>query len=600
MLSRWRQFAVLSAGLILTGSAPSGLASAQQLPKVPKTAGTIIGVVADAGGLTQMGATVLLFNRLEKLVQRAVTNERGQFGFDNLVPDSYIVRVSLGSFVPAIREGILVQPGMRSFLNINLASVLSSVEFIYATPHSPRLLSDDWRWVLRSSMSTRPVLRFLPTATTARTDIFSNTRGTVRVSAGDGGNVLQGNQPDLGTAFAVATSLYGVNNVQVSGNVGYVSRAGMPAASFRTRYSRDSIANGLAVSNSPEVQLTVRQTFLPTRGGGFLNGASAPSLGTMTALVMDRTKLTDQIEFTYGAQLESVTFIDRLNIISPFAKADIELSKLNTVHLAWSSGAAPDEMYQNVQSSSDLQQDLSTLSAFPRVSMRGGRTHVQRMNQAEVSAVREIDSDTRVSVAAYYEQVANAALAAIGDTSDYSTGEMLPDLFTRSSIFNIGSYERRGVMAALDRRFGDRWSAQVAFGTGGTLEPKNEIVEPGNAERLRGALRPTQRTWTNVRINGAVPGAGTRFMASYMLTNDRAALPAHRYMTMRQSPDLGLNIQIRQPIPSFGIWSGRVEAVAELRNLLQQGYLPINGSSGRRVVLLPSPRTVRGGLAFIF
>src|SRR5687767_13379877 len=118
MFSRWRQFAVLNAGLILVGTSPAGLMRGADLPT---TAGTIIGVVADPGGIAQMGATVMLYNRLEKLVQKVITNERGQFGFDNLVPDTYVVRVSLGSFVPAIREGILVQPGMRSFLNINLA-----------------------------------------------------------------------------------------------------------------------------------------------------------------------------------------------------------------------------------------------------------------------------------------------------------------------------------------------------------------------------------------------------------------------------------------------------------------------------------------------
>lgn len=597
MLSRWRQFAVLSAGLILLGSAPANRALGADLPK---SAGTIIGIVADPGGVAQMGATVLLFNRLEKLVQKAVTNERGQFGFDNLVPDAYILRVSLNSFVPAVREGILVQPGMRSFLNINLASVLSSVEFVYATPHAPRLLSDDWRWVLRSSMSTRPVLRFLP-STSRPESVFSNTRGMVRVSAGDGAGAVSGNQPDLGTAFAVATSMYGVNNVQVSGNLGYVSRAGMPAASFRTRYSRDSIANGLAVGNSPEVQLTVRQTFLPTRTGAVMNGGgSAPSLGTMTGLVLDHAKLGDGVELTYGAQLESVTFFDRLNLISPFARLDVEISKKDSLKVAWSSGAAPEEMFNHVQASGDLQQDISTLSAFPRVSMRDGRTHVQRMNQLEASLSRDIDTKTKVSLAAYYEDVANAALSAIGDTSDYATGEMLPDLFTRSSIFNIGSYQRRGLMASVDRRLGEHWSAQVAFGNSGTLQPRGDLIDSGNPESLRGALRHTQRSWTNFRVAGVAPGAGTRFSASYMMTDYRAALPAHRYMTQRQSPDLGLNLQVRQPIPSFGIWSGRVEAVAELRNLLQQGYLPLTGTNGRRVVLLPSPRTVRGGLAFIF
>lgn len=598
MFSRWRQIALLNAGLIIVSSGTANVVSAADFPK---TAGTIIGIVADPGGISQMGATVFLYNRLEKLVKKSLTNERGQFGFDNLVPDTYIVRVSLKSFVPAVREGILVQPGMRSFLNINLASVLSSIEFVYAAPNAPRLLSEDWRWVLRSSMSTRPVLRFLPEVSRPAENIFTNTRGLVRVSAGDGSNVFQGNQPDLGTAFAVATSLYGVNNVQVSGNVGFASVAGMPTASFRTRYSRDSIADGLATGNSPEMQLTVRQAFLPSRTGAALGSGTGPSLGTVTGLFLDRAQLGDQIELTYGAQIESVTYFERLNLISPFARLDVELSKKDAFRIAWSSGSAPEEMYlSRAAAGNDLQQDLSTLSAFPRVSMRGGHAHVQRMTQAEASLSHDVDKDTTVAVSAYFEDVANAALTAVGDTSAYATSEMMPDLFTRSSIFNIGSYQRRGLRASLDRNLGNGWSAHASFGTGGTLQPLDQIVAPGDPGSLRGALRRTQRSWSNVRVSGAIPGIGTRFSAGYMFTDYRAALPAHRYLTQKHSPDVGLNLQFRQPIPSFGMWSGRVEAVAELRNLLEQGYLPLTDSDGRRVVLLPSPRTVRGGLAFIF
>jgi hypothetical protein len=599
MFSRLRKLALAHAGFLLAGAAACQTASAGDLPSSP---GTIIGVVADAGGLARMGATVLLFNRLEKLVARAVTNERGQFGFDHLAPDSYIVRVSLPSFVPAVREGILVQPGMRSFLNINLASVLSSVQFVYATPNAPRLLSDDWRWVLRSSMSTRPVLRALPTISDRPGDsIFTNTRAMVKLSAGDGANPLQGSQPDLATAFAVATSLYGVNNVQVSGNLGYVSHAGIPAASFRTRYSRDSIENGLAVSTSPEVQLTVRQTFLPMRAGALQNGSSAPSLGSMTGLMLDRATIGN-VTFTYGAQLEAVSYFDRLTLLSPFARADVEITKKDALRVAWSSGAAPEELYSNGQPApnGELQQDLATLSAFPRLSMRNGHTHLQRVNQAEATVSHEIDSNTRASISAYIEDVANAALTAMGDTSDYATSEMLPDLFTRSSIFNIGSYQRRGLTAVVERRIGEHLNVQAAFGNAGTLQPRGNLVAAGDPDSLRNALRRTQRNWSSLRVSGTVPGSGTRLSAAYMFTDYRAALPAHRYLTQRYSPDLGLNLQIRQPIPSFGIWSGRLEAIAELRNLLQQGYLPVQNNQGRRVILMPSPRTVRGGLAFIF
>jgi phosphoribosylaminoimidazole-succinocarboxamide synthase len=102
------------------------------------------------------------------------------------------------------------------------------------------LMTDEWKWVLRSSHATRPVLRLQPGTSSSRTaSMFSDTTGMVRVSAGDG-NLSSGNvQQDMGTAFAVATSVKGSARVHVSGNLGYAA-SGVPSAGFRTTYSHDA------------------------------------------------------------------------------------------------------------------------------------------------------------------------------------------------------------------------------------------------------------------------------------------------------------------------------------------------------------------------
>src|SRR5579871_5599628 len=173
-------------------------------------AGSIAGFVRDSTGIPQMGATVLLFNRSERLILKTITNERGIFGFSLLNPDLYSVRVSLASFVPAMKQKIAVQPGMQSLLYVDLASVLSSIELVYAVPGQGALMSDDWKWTLRGSLATRSVLRLTPEMSVsdpnkrdkpAGTSVFSDTYGVLRVSAGDPGS-LGGtiSQPDLGTA----------------------------------------------------------------------------------------------------------------------------------------------------------------------------------------------------------------------------------------------------------------------------------------------------------------------------------------------------------------------------------------------------------------
>src|SRR5437016_2492839 len=140
MANRRPKVGMLFSAILLLSSLDSFAASPARLT------GSIAGIVRDNGGIPQMGATVLLLNRYERIVQRAITDEKGLFGFDALLPDLYSVRITLASFVPAAKHKIAVQPGMQSLLYVNMASLLSSIELVYAAPGQGALMSDDWRW----------------------------------------------------------------------------------------------------------------------------------------------------------------------------------------------------------------------------------------------------------------------------------------------------------------------------------------------------------------------------------------------------------------------------------------------------------------------
>jgi hypothetical protein len=100
-------------------------------------------------------------------------------------------------------------------------------------------------------------------------------------------------------------------------------------------------------------------------------------------------------------------------------------------------------------------------------------------------------------------------------------------------------------------------------------------------------------------VAGTVPQTGSQFVTSYQWTNLRSLTPAHMFLTQRVREGLGLNLLVRQPIPYFSGLPGRLEATADMRNLLAQGYVPLD-SGGRRVYLMHTPRSLRGGLSFIF
>jgi len=573
--------------------------------------GSIAGFVRDARGIPQMGASVFLFNRSERLIQQAMTNERGIFGFEALAPDLYSVRVSLASFVPAVKQKIAVQPGMQSLLYVDLASVLSSIELVYAAPGQGALMSDDWKWTLKASSSTRPVLRMLPDSSVsdpnhrdrASGGVFSDTRGLLNVSAGDPGSLgSASSQSDLGTAFALATSMFGRNQLKVSGNVGYSAGSATPTAGFRTSFSRDGLG--------PEIAVTMQQIYFPARPSlAMLTGQSdgATALRTMSVSLHDSTMLADNLRLEYGASLDSVSFLDHVNYLSKYARLSYDVGTNGKFQLAYSSGAPPVElMVQRNPDSGDgqgdtaaLAQDLAALALLPRVSLLNGQANVQRTQDLELGFQKRFRSTT-IDFTGYRENVTNAAMTILAPDDAFAIGDVLPDISFRSSILDAGSYQRSGFAASVGQGLGDKVQIGASFGSSGALSTGQQELSTGTADELRSNLQTTQRFWASARASTKLPVTGTQITGSYQWMDYRnTIMPDHFYLTQNLYLGAGLNVLLRQPIPSlFGI-PGRLEATAEVRNGLGQGYLPII-EGGQRVTLVQSPRALRGGLSFIF
>jgi hypothetical protein len=575
----------------------------------PKLSGSIAGFVRDSTGIPQMGASVMLFNRYERLIERTITNERGTFGFEALSPDLYSVRVSLASFVPAMKQKIAVQPGMQSLLYVDLASVLSSIELVYATPGQGALMSEDWKMTLKASTATRPILRALPEISMSDPSkkdkstggVFSDTRGMVKVSAGDPGSLGgTSSQTDLGTAFAVSTSVFGRNQLQVSGNVGYSTHSGMPTTGFRTSYSRDGIG--------PEVAVTMQQVYLPARADlASLTGQDgAPALRTVSAAIHDSVPLTENMRLDYGMSLDSVSFLAHMNYMSKFVRLSYSLGDKGTVEFAYSSGAPPSQAIAGNRAagndvrgdSAALADDLVALSMLPRLALLDGRTTIQRSQDFELGYEKRL-RDTTFDLTLYRENVTNAAMTISAPDEFFPVGDVLPDISSKSSVFNAGSFRRLGYAASATQSIGDKIHLGASFGSGGALELRQRELESPTADELRSKIQRTQRFWVSARASATLPGTGTEITGSYQWMDYTAIMPSHFYLTQRLSPDPGLNIRVRQPIPSFPGMPGRLEATAELRNGLGQGYLPVT-EGGQRVLLIQSPRALRGGLSFIF
>jgi hypothetical protein len=171
---------------------------------------------------------------------------------------------------------------------------------------------------------------------------------------------------------------------------------------------------------------------------------------------------------------------------------------------------------------------------------------------------------------------------------------VLADVSTDIAIYNIGRYSRNGVVASLNQKLNNELEVTLAGGAEGGFTRVGNIGSEASPF-LQGQAHPI----ASVSVRSTLPLLNTRFTGSYEYVSGDAIVPRHVFSTQNLYGEPGLNILVRQPLPSwFGM--GRLEISADLRNLLAQGYLPLTGSDGRQTLLVQAPRAVRGGLNFIF
>jgi hypothetical protein len=568
--------------------------------------GSIAGSVTDENGLPQIGATVTLLGTDGRMLQRVFTNQNGAFLIDNLFPGLYGVRVSVPSFLPAIREKIRVDPGNRSHLAVQLANLFTSIQLVFPGDGPVRDMTEDWKWVLRTASATRPVLRLTtPWEEKERQDVLrkfhgalGDVRGLLRVSAGDGGRISGlGTESDLGTAFALATSLFGNNNVLVSGNLGYGATRGTPTAGFHTTFSRE-MANGA----QPEVSVTVRQLYRPVEAGrtlfGPLNSHNTTVLQTFTLGFHDHVTLGDLVQFEYGFLYDSVSFLDRLNYVSPFGNLSYRLDEDTQLFLRYAGGMPRSD---TASGDSALGQNLSALALYPRMSVQRGRPTLQRGEHFEVGFRQDFGAAGVLEAAAYRDSFSNAAVTAIAPAGLYTNGDLLPDLFSNTSSFNAGKYETTGYRVSFARRLADHLQASLAYGLTGVLTPgDSDSLSTYDPNELRSILKPGAQHSVSAQLIAQLPQSRTWISSAYQWGNRRAVTAPDLFNASSTRSMPGLNVAVRQPLPQADYMPGKFEATAEFRNLLADGYVPLRTSDGRTLYLIQSVRSLRGGVNFIF
>ena len=305
-------------GWILMTLAVSLTASAASNP------GTISGLVRNSTGTPQMGAAVEILAQASTHGPIVYTDEKGRYSAHGLLPGTYTVKVSAPSFLPSIREHVGLISGANLVVNVTLNTLFEAIQFVPKKANSPED-QDDWRWTLRS-VANRPILRLAndgPLVVVRNKDEETDAvlKAKVAFMAGSNGEAFSGS--DMSTNFEYEQSVFGNNSIAFNGNVGYGN--GTPAM-FRAKY-KHNFGNGSA----PEITLTAKRFASPDMV------ARHAALQALAMTVSNTAKITDSVEFHYGAEEQAVQFIHTATAFRPFGSLDWHLGDNTLIEYQYAS-----------------------------------------------------------------------------------------------------------------------------------------------------------------------------------------------------------------------------------------------------------------------
>src|SRR3989442_753637 len=134
--------------------------------------GRLSGSVTDGQGNPLMGASVRVMgplwgigSRARLAVEQVITDAHGEFALERLIPGRYSIRVTAPTRLPAVRNGINVEADEASRQKVVLSDILAPMR-LQVPSSKVSNWGDDWKWVLRTSSTTRPILRYQEVAKT--------------------------------------------------------------------------------------------------------------------------------------------------------------------------------------------------------------------------------------------------------------------------------------------------------------------------------------------------------------------------------------------------------------------------------------------------
>ncbi len=556
--------------------------------------GRLAGTVRDTEGNPLMGASVLITGPLNlpaaagPTVMRILTDAQGKFSLQKVVPGWYSLRVYSPTRLPAMRNRVRVQAGETAEEKFVLADIFSPFR-LRAPSAKVATWGEDWKWILRTSASTRPVLRYReqtqPRDAKLRKPALPRSQHLVGVTTGSSRRDVLAGDAGQGSVLAYFRPLSEDSDLLVAGSM---AADGSQASTLTTALRRN-----LMKGDPQQVTLSVHQLSFAD-GVPLPGGDSRESLSHAQAVVFTYTqtrRLSQALSVTTGLEADYLTAATDVLATRPQVRVDYRLDPSSRLSVSYGTLGSGD--------AETLLQRVGDLSAFPRVTQRGYRPRLEQLHHAEVNYERRLGKNTRLVVAAYRDRVDDAALWGFAgpQSAEWLAGNFLPNPAAGGLTLNAGNYGSSGVRVIVSRRMGQHVQAAVIYSSGEALALATQNPEGAEAT-LRDYLRVAPTQSFAGRVSARLPG-GTEIVTSYeWLPQGRVStVDPYGEASVGVQPFLGL--EIRQPLPALGFFPGRIEALADFRNLLAEGYSPLVHQDDR-LLLTPAYRSFRGGFSLEF
>ena len=149
-------------------------------------------------------------------------------------------------------------------------------------------------------------------------------------------------------------------------------------------------------------------------------------------------------------------------------------------------------------------------------------------------AYRERVGKGMIEAGIYQDVISDAAVTAIAPDHLQAGGQLLPDLFSRSSTLNGGRHFSRGYRVSYARKIADQLEAALGYGNTAVVSTDQTQLATTDLGELRSGLGVERAHMVSASVSAEVPRAGTRFVSGYQWLSRQGVLSADHVQRLRR------------------------------------------------------------------